>query len=190
MAPPVAPTSPPPADRAVALEEMLAARDRRAKRQRSAIARHAKPVVSLTVVMPGPVKDTALTRRLLAEGLAATEAAIAVSGWTVLERNAIDAPTGPEALLAVDAPAEALKRCLLALEETHTLGRLWDIDVLATAPGSGEIRVLSRRDFGLPPRTCLLCGAPAHVCARSRAHPVADLVAAIESRADAYFRRA
>lgn len=171
----------------IGLDEMLAARDRRAERQRAAIGRHGRPIASLTVVMPGPVKDSATARRLLAEACGATEAALDAAGWAVLERIDTQAPTGPEAIFVVDAPAGALKRRLLELEEAHPLGRLWDIDVIAAE--GGEMRVLSRREFGLPPRACLVCGGPAHVCARSRAHPVAELVAIIESRADAYFQR-
>ncbi len=176
----------PPASQEVSLPEMLAARDRRAARQRDLIARHRTPVVSLTAVMPGPVKDTPLTRRLVAAGVEAVLATLAGRGWAVLERLDAAGPTGAETQLAVAAAPRPLKQALLALEESHPLGRLWDIDVLADE-GEG-LRVLSRREFGLPPRACLVCGGPAHACARSRAHPVAELVAIIEKTAHASLR--
>ena len=55
------------------------------------------------------------------------------------------------------------------------MGRLWDLDV--TDPRLGA---LSRRSLGLPVRRCLVCGEAAHACARSRAHPLAELLGAIE----------
>ena len=56
-------------------------------------------------------------------------------------------------------------RMLLLASPVQALGRLLDIDVIA--PDGGKI---SRTEIGLPARRCLLCGNPAPVCARSRAH--------------------
>ncbi|MBP3926504.1 MAG: citrate lyase holo-[acyl-carrier protein] synthase [Clostridium sp.] len=38
--------------------------------------------------------------------------------------------------------------------------------------------------MGLPHRTCLLCGSPAHECSRSRRHTVYELVARIQEMID------
>jgi holo-ACP synthase len=175
----------PPASRPITLAEMLAARDRRAIRQREAIDRHGLPVVSLTSVMPGPVKDTPLTRAIVAEGVDAVVGLAADRGWSLRERSRFIAATGAEALFAVAAPTSDLKRGLVDLEDSHPLGRLWDIDVLEA--DQAGMKTLSRKDFGLSPRTCLICGGPAHACARARAHPIDALVAVIGSLADAYF---
>ena len=59
---------------------------------------------------------------------------------------------------------------MVAIEEGHGLGRLFDIDVLA---GAGQI--VDRAQIGLPPRGCLVCGAPGAGCARSRAHGIEEL---------------
>ena len=56
-------------NRAVALGEMLDARERRAAAQREMIERHGLPLVSFTLNVPGPVKDSALLRRAFDEGL-------------------------------------------------------------------------------------------------------------------------
>ena len=56
------------------------------------------------------------------------------------------------------------------------LGRLWDIDVLTP---EGEI--LSRRDYSLPPRRCLLCEQSAAVCARGKTHQLTDLLNRMEA---------
>ena len=81
--------------------------------------------------------------------------------------------------MVVEADAVDLKAALVALEDSHPLGRLWDLDV-ASRQGS-----LSRRDLGHPARRCLVCDEPAHACARSQAHSRETLFAAIEAMLDA-----
>ena len=76
-----------------------------------------------------------------------------------------------------NAPAQTVKRAAIALEQTHLLGRLWDIDVLTP---QGEI--LSRQQFSLPPRACLICSRAAVLCAREQSHTLAELLAHMEAR--------
>jgi holo-ACP synthase len=163
---------------------VLANRERRARAQAEAMTAHGLPLVSLTLVMPGPVKDSSAARRLLEEALAALEELLAVRAWTVRHQAVRQAITGPEALLVVDAPARDLKLALAALEDTHPLGRLWDLDVLA--PETGPV---SRRSLDLPPRRCLACGEEAHACARNQAHPHPAHQALIQERIAAHALR-
>lgn len=166
---------------APSLAAVLAAREARAARRAVALAARPIPLVSVAVAMPGPVKDCELSRTLHAAALAALAETFAARGWTAETLHAALPETGPEALVAVAADATEIKRATVALEESHPLGRIWDLDV--TAPGGDAI---SRRDLGLPPRRCFVCDRPAHACARSRAHPIGDLVAAIEAIVDAW----
>jgi holo-ACP synthase len=46
--------------------------------------------------------------------------------WVRVWEAHTDALSGPEWMAAVCAPAEALKRQLVMLEQQHPLGRLWD----------------------------------------------------------------
>jgi holo-ACP synthase len=158
----------------VSLEQMLAAREQRAARQAAALACFSKPIVSMTVVMPGPVKDGWLPRRVLSEALKQLEAVSDKRGWHVLSREVLWRETGPEALYVIDAEARMLKSATLALEENQPIGRLWDLDVLA--PGRGP---LSRQELGFRPRRCLVCEQPAHACGRSRVHPLEELLSTI-----------
>jgi len=158
----------------IGLELMLAAREQRAARQVDALARFDKPVVSMTVVMPGPVKNSWLSRRLLAEALQEVEAASDTRGWRMPSREVLWRKTGPEALYVVDVNAQVLKAAMVELEDDHPLGRLWDLDVIAPQQGG-----LSRQDLGLPARRCLICERPAHVCGRSRAHSLEELLSTI-----------
>lgn len=62
------------------------------------------------------------------------------------------------------------KRAAIRLEESHPLGRLWDIDVFQDSP-----EAVSRETVGAERRTCLLCGRDAKECARSRRHDIRKL---------------
>lgn len=165
---------------AIGLGRLLAARDERAGRQAAALARFERPLVSVTLVTPGAVKDGWLQRGLLASALDALEESLERRRWRVVSQQASWLDTGPEALYVVDAPATALKQATVELEEGHPLGRLWDLDVIARGP-----RHLSRTDAGAPPRRCLVCGSAAIECARSRRHGVQELMAAIHRIAHA-----
>jgi holo-ACP synthase len=101
--------------------------------------------------------------------------------WPVLGRELCLDPTGPEALLVVDAGSRDLKEAATRLEDENPLGRLWDLDVIDPVEGA-----ISRRTLGLPPRRCLLCREDAHVCVRSRAHPLHKLQNAVRKIFHAY----
>jgi len=172
-----------PAGSPVTLAQMLDARERRAARQQAALARHGLPVVSLTVVMPGPIKDSAVSRALMAIATTAADALFTAKDWPVQQAGRSEGATGPELIYAVAADPLTMKVALIDLEETHPLGRLWDFDVIC--PERGPI---SRSTLGCKPRRCLICDLEAHACARSQRHPLAELMMAIEGRVDAYRR--
>lgn len=169
--------------RSVSIEQLLVARDERAARQLAALDLFNKPVVSITVVMPGPVKDGALPRRILGAALHELASLTKVRHWRVLSHHVVWQDTGPEALVVVDAEPELLKASTIDLEDQHPLGRLWDLDVIAPGP-----RLLSRKQLGAPARRCLICDQPAFECGRSRRHSIEDLLGAIHMMADNYER--
>lgn len=166
------------------LDEVLAAREQRVARQREALARWGCPVISLTLVMPGPLKDSELARFLQKEAVAEIDALCTRQGWQVHSFESIQQKAGPEALYAVAVDAQTLKLALTQLENMHELGRLWDMDVIDPQQGS-----LSRRSLGFDGRRCLVCDEPGHACARSRAHPLPELLQAIKERVDGYRHR-
>ena len=167
--------------REVTLEEVLAARDARVARRAALLQAHGVPVLQVTLVLPGPVKDFPEARRLMAEANRALAKGLHGRGWRILADDSQDLPTGPERLLAVEAPAMDLKAFAVSLEDGHPLGRLWDLDVVDPRVGS-----VGRSAFGLPPRTCLLCGENAKSCARSRRHAISDLMARLKELVQAH----
>lgn len=150
----------------VSLPEMLDARERRANRQRELLGKFQKPMVSFTMNIAGPIKDSPLIRRGFDIGLEDLLQVLSVDRIPVLHREVIREYTGSEAILVVDAPACQVKELTWQLEEGTPLGRLYDMDVLSP---DGE--KLQRQT----PRRCLICGEAAAGCARSRTHSVAQL---------------
>lgn len=146
------------------LEQMLAARDRRAEIQNKLLA-NAEPgacLVCLTLNIAGDVKRTPMTRMLFDRGLSE----FGKPGLDVREYIETDEPTGTEAFWLLDEDAEDVKRRLESIEEDKTIAasRLFDFDVL-TYDGFGPQK-LSRTKS----RKCLICDKPAAECSRSRAH--------------------
>lgn len=165
----------------VELPAMLMAREARAAAQQA--CRDAHPgctLISFGLNIPGPVKTNDDLRQLFGDGLASIEAFVGQFDFSIVEELEHHAATGDEAILAVKGDAAAIKAAATQLEETHPLGRLFDIDVL-----DADGHKLSRS----VPRRCLLCGEQAQVCARSRRHSVEDLTQCIKEMLLEYLPR-
>ena len=163
----------------IELQALLASRDARAARRAKCLAEGGKPTITLTLVIPGAVKDCPLSRDIAAIARRETLALLARHGWACHCPFSDNLPTGPESLYQVDCDAIALKRALVALENSHPLGRLWDLDV-----HDADGLPLSRSKVGVPARLCLVCDDNARACGRSRKHSIEDLWHAIETLYD------
>jgi holo-ACP synthase CitX len=78
---------------------------------------------------------------------------------------------GPYAIIALDLDPTVVKKKCIALETSHPAARLADLDVY---PASGV--QIGRSQLGLPPRTCLVCGAAAADCMRAKRHPLDEVI--------------
>lgn len=148
------------------LPRMLAARDRRAGWQRELLERYRLPLVSFTMNIAGPVKNSPAIRRGFRLGRELLLGQLAREKAAVVATREVDEDTGCEGLYVVEMDPRSLKAITCQIEDGTPLGRLLDLDVLA--PGGEK---LDRPE----PRRCLICGGPARECARSRAHPVPEL---------------
>jgi holo-ACP synthase len=163
----------------VSPDELLHAKEARVGRQVAALKRFGLPLVSITIVMPGPVKTNWPALLSMRAALREIDALIFENQWPLLLRKVLWENTGPEALFVVDANTYVLKSFAIDMEDGHPLGRLWDLDVI-TMSGTG----LSRGDVGRPPRQCLLCHRPARECGRCRLHSTAELLRVIRRKVD------
>lgn len=135
---------------ACTLEQVLQSRTDRQDRQQALLKKGCSCLLSFGLNVPGAVKQSPALRQVFDEGLSQLRQLLSGALGEESVRHSV---TGSEALMEVRLPAGAVKQKTVMLEELHPLGRLFDMDVL---DGSG--RSLSRRDFGLPARRCLLCG--------------------------------
>ncbi len=128
---------------------------------------HSQAVISVTVNIPGGNKAHGnyswigrlafeeIKRRLKPDG--------------VLYETFRETPDGPEGIMAVAGDPADLKKVAVEIEETHPLGRLFDIDI------SGQSRQVSGGK-----RICILCGNEANRCRREGNHSLEELMSHID----------
>ena len=155
----------------VVLTDMLACRERRVNTQNAYIQKYHCPVISFCMNIPGPIKTNDKIKKAFLSGKEALFDALQKENILVLSQIEFDDKTGNEIILAVDYPADKIKKLTTEIEETHPFGRLFDMEVIGT---DGE--KLSRGDY----RKCLISGCQAQECARTRKHTVAAMQAKIE----------
>lgn len=155
----------------VSLPRMLDARERRQALQKQLLSAYNRPLISFTLNIVGPVKVFPLAVRTFEEGLRLIHTQCSAWRLPVMEEKRIEDITGYEAFLVMDADARKVKEILCRLEERTSLGRLFDLDVIQT-----DKTKVSREDFQMPPRKCLICNQEAFVCSRSRTHSVDELL--------------
>ena len=150
----------------VTLQQMLTVREKRAERQHRLLERYGHPVICFTMNIAGPIKTSPLIERAFRYGCNALRSALPAQPQG--EYLATDV-TGCEWTFAIDADATALKAICISIEEATTIGRLFDMDVIA------ENGVKAERGIQ---RGCIVCGEAGRGCAASRRHSVEELQAA------------
>lgn len=158
----------------VSLLEMLNARELRCQLQQHYLHKYKKPLVCLTLNIPGPVKVLPGVPAAYETGCRRIEESLDKNRVPAGHREQVREKTGYEAFYSVDGSPEFIKKLMITLEDQDELGRLFDIDVLRL-----DGTKVSREELGLDARRCLLCDNPAHACSRSRTHSVEELVARI-----------
>lgn len=162
----------------VEIRDILSARDERAMLQREMLNEHRIPLVSFGMNIAGSVKLDEDILRAFREGVYLIENVLKINRISVKDKREKIAFTGCECIWAVDSDANELKRRMRMIEESETLGRLFDIDVIGT-DGAKIARSEARK--------CLICSENAHVCARSRRHSAQELFARAKVIISDYF---
>ncbi|KRQ86118.1 Apo-citrate lyase phosphoribosyl-dephospho-CoA transferase [Caloramator mitchellensis] len=90
---------------------------------------------------------------------------------------------GKSVLMVLNLDKMKIKKMAVEIEETHSLGRIFDIDVY-----EGE-KSVSRKDLGFKERRCIVCGEDARVCARELRHTVDEVLSFINSRIRRYIAK-
>lgn len=159
------------------LAAILESRERRAARLLALDARGEGAVVSLTVNWPGPDKGCELAHAIHRAGVEALEEAF---GDKIRFREVMSLPTGSEGFFLIAGTPEEAKGVTCGIEDTHMLGRLFDMDVIKDG------QPLSRGQLGHAPRRCLICGGETLVCRREKQHTLEELLICIEAMTAAH----
>ena len=181
----------------ITLDELLASRDARHAMQQKLMAEHSgKTLVCLTVVMPGSVKRNQQSLTVARAAVKAMRKAYNISDDLLPETELLtnelkietreclverDLNPGYEAYLITPLPLLEAKRVAVDIEDTHPLGRLFDIDVI-----DAQGIPVSRDRVGGQPRRCLVCDHEARYCMRMRWHTQEEIWARIKQMTDDY----
>lgn len=87
---------------------------------------------------------------------------------------------GKSLILILKSGKFVAKDLAIEIEETHPLGRIFDIDVY-----EGE-NSISRRHLGYPERKCIVCNNNARECAREGRHGIEEVLTVINSKIKVY----
>ena len=187
---------------------------RHAMQQKLMAEHSGKTLVCLTVVMPGSVKRNLQSLTVAHAAVEAMRKAFGVKSEerrvkntdelmrsdelipeTELLTNELrtndegclierDLNTGYEAYLITQLPLLEAKRVAVEIEDTHPLGRLFDIDVI-----DKQGIPVSRDRVGGQPRRCLVCDHEARYCMRMRWHTQEEIWARIRQMTDDYVQK-
>ena len=162
----------------VVLTDMLACRERRVNTQNAYIQKYQCPVISFCMNIPGPIKTNADITRVFHSGVHEIQQYLGNTHIAVLDSVEYNEKTGNELILAVDCKdSKRIKDAMTSIEETHPIGRLFDIDVLD--PDGNK---MSRNTF----RKCFICNCQAQECASRRRHSVPEMQEYLDSKIQEY----
>lgn len=148
----------------VTSEELRAARDRRVLEKWELLsAGDGSCLVEFSLNIAGAVKVFPFARTAFREEL--RELQEKLGRFSIKSTKICEEPTGDHAFFLLDSPEIPVKQFLVSIEESHPLGRLFNLDVC----GLGGVSV-KRQDLHLLPRTCLVCGRNANICQAKKRH--------------------
>ena len=166
----------------ITLEQMLLAKEKRVHHQQQLFAHYPYPLISLSLVIPGPIKKSSCTVFLFNEAVQAIHQMLNQHNISIIHEKLYESITGDEALLSIDYNVDMLKQLCIKIEENHFLGRLWDIDVIDPITQKS----ISRTKFAHYSRQCLVCQDDAKVCGRSKRHAISEILTAITNKVNDY----
>lgn len=171
----------------VTLEEMLRFREEKVRLQEELQKKHnGSVIVALGMNIPGPIKYSPEIYKAFQAGTKEVADSLSSQGIKVTDETEVAKKEGCLKILSVEHEDPLfVKKIMVDIEETHPLGRLYDIDVY-----DKEGKGLSREAFGAPVRRCLLCGQEAKVCGRNRSHTVEELYKRVEDIIRAWLKEA
>lgn len=156
----------------VDLSAVLTARDRRAVKRRDLLAEGGACLLSVTLLMPGTIKTTRLSRAFLREYCSYLRRQMDGQAFSICREEAVADSAGDVYFFVFSSDTDpfSLKKFTILMEEEFDWSRVLDLDIYLP-----DHQQVSRTALKLPERRCLICAEDAHACSRSRRHSSVDL---------------
>lgn len=160
------------------LENVLKSREKKAK-QIQTLLKIEPVVVSLKANIPGEDKNINETYILIH-----IFSGLLLNRYPKAKLNVFNSSDGPYCLYtSLGEDSVTLKKIFMEIENSHPLGRFVDYDVYE------KEKSLSRDDFGLSHRKCLICEKDAWVCIKEQTHGSEDLLMVIQDNVNYYIKQ-
>lgn len=154
------------------LNKVLESKEERAIFQKELINNYQLPLISLTLNLIGGYFLYDNWEVLFGKAKNSIEYAFKEN---IIFREIKMGKWGPEGFWVVNLPKETIKIETIKIEDLHALGRLFDIDVIDIHGNP-----ISRRDFGIEPRKCIICDNSAIECYINKKHKLEELKAKVD----------
>lgn len=167
--------------KSVELAEILDSKESRVIRQKQMLEK-ARALISFTLNIPGSVKVFSLARKAFETGKNEIDAQLKRNNIETKYFLRTDKDTGIEGIWAVNEDSILLKKIMVAIDEYHPLGRLFDIDIISASGNK-----IDRCSIGYIERKCFLCDNPVISCVRNRNHTVDELLNSVVKIMGTYY---
>ena len=166
------------------LEAILTGKEKRAVRQKQLVKSYEGTLISFTLNIPGPCKDSVSFNKIHEIGRKTIKEALENNNILIKNQELQEGAAGRTVFFNIDSDALLIKKLTVDIEEKHPLGRLFDIDVL-----DKEGNCISRIILNLEERRCLICqDTPAIICRRYQKHSLEELLGKIDEMIEEFVR--
>ena len=145
------------------LLQVLEAREKRVETQKQLLLAYKTSLICFTMNIAGAIKTSPIIERAFFEGVSILQE---IFKENIVHSETHISVTGCEGFFCVSLEAKQVKSICTVIEDTHQLGRLFDMDVIDI-----NCEKLSRKDL----RGCIVCGKSGRECAAGRLHSAEEL---------------
>ncbi|WP_243109386.1 citrate lyase holo-[acyl-carrier protein] synthase [Anaerophilus nitritogenes] len=162
------------------MKEILEDREKRYNNILELIQQYKLPVVCGKINYPGDNKNT--SKAYTAFDVLQKLLIFKLNDFIVY-KQIISGYDGKSILIVSNKSIEEVKKIAVNIEENHSLGRTFDIDVYKKngAP-------IDRKNIGLESRSCMICHEDARVCIKTRRHSTQELIGHIDQMIEEYIK--
>lgn len=164
------------------LMEILESRELRAEKQIELLKKYPYTLISFTLNIPGPIKCSELYTNIHKAGMEKLMNILQEMDVNVVHMETIDKNTGREGFISLDLDPYKTKKITSEIEDTHYMGRIFDIDVFDQLHNQ-----INRTSIQLKSRKCLLCNEEAIFCMKMKTHTYKELIQKVEWIGNSYF---